>query len=135
MDNIGDKVKFDNLTDEQIAELAKKEKLADTIINGTMDEQHIETAVPLLRAGYDMLLEKPFAVNEEEMRYLVDVARKNNVRVTGISARSNVKRTEELAREFGILSIPTLIVLKDGKITSKSSGARPKAQILEMLNG
>ena len=32
----------------------------------------------------------------------VDVARKNNVRVTGISARSNVKRTEELAREFGV---------------------------------
>lgn len=32
----------------------------------------------------------------------VDVARANNVRVTGISARSNVKRTEELAREFGV---------------------------------
>ena len=47
----------------------------------------------------------------------------------------NVDNEQELAREFGILSIPTLIVLKDGKITSKSSGARPKAQILEMLNG
>ena len=32
----------------------------------------------------------------------VDVARKNNVKVTGISARSNVKRVEELAREFGV---------------------------------
>ena len=32
----------------------------------------------------------------------VDVARANGVRVTGISARSNVKRTEELAREFGV---------------------------------
>ena len=32
----------------------------------------------------------------------VDVARKNGVRVTGISARSNVERTEELAREFGV---------------------------------
>ncbi len=47
----------------------------------------------------------------------------------------NVDSEQELAREFGILSIPTLIVLKEGKITSKSSGARPKAQILEMLNG
>lgn len=46
----------------------------------------------------------------------------------------NVDNEQELAKEFGILSIPTLIVLKDGKITSKSSGARPKAQILEMLN-
>ena len=32
----------------------------------------------------------------------VDVARKNNVKVTGISARSNVKRVEELAREFRV---------------------------------
>ena len=32
----------------------------------------------------------------------VDVARKNGVRVTGISARSNVERTEALAREFGV---------------------------------
>ncbi len=66
---------------ESAQELAKREKLADTIINGTMDEQHIETAVPLLEKGYDMLLEKPFAVNEEEMRYLVDVAKKNNSKV------------------------------------------------------
>ena len=46
-----------------------------------MDEQHIDTAVPLLNAGYDMLLEKPFAVNEEEMRTLVECARKNNSKV------------------------------------------------------
>ena len=66
---------------ENAQELAKKGKLADTIINGTMDEQHIETAVPLLNCGYDMLLEKPFAVNEEEMRGLVDCAKKNNSKV------------------------------------------------------
>lgn len=62
-------------------ELAKKGRLADTIINGTMDEQHIETAIPLLNAGYDMLLEKPFAVNEKEMRELVECARKNSSKV------------------------------------------------------
>ena len=66
---------------ENADELAKKGKLADTIINGTMDEQHIETAVPLLNCGYDMLLEKPFAVNEEEMRELVDCAKRNNSKV------------------------------------------------------
>mgnify|MGYP003298218247 CR=1 FL=1 len=43
-------------------ELAKHGKLADTIINGTMDHQHLETSIPLLNLGYDMLLEKPFAV-------------------------------------------------------------------------
>ena len=66
---------------ESAEELAKKGKLADAVINGTMDEQHIDTAVPLLDAGYDMLLEKPFAVNEEEMRRLVACARKNNSKV------------------------------------------------------
>ena len=44
---------------ESAQKLAEKGKLADTVINGTMDEQHIETAIPLLNAGYDMLLEKP----------------------------------------------------------------------------
>ncbi|MDE6766823.1 MAG: Gfo/Idh/MocA family oxidoreductase, partial [Eubacterium sp.] len=66
---------------ESAQELAEKGRLADTIINGTMDEQHIETAVPLLNAGYDMLLEKPFAVNESEMRELVECAKKNDSKV------------------------------------------------------
>lgn len=66
---------------ENAKELAKKGKLADTVINGTMDEQHLETAVPLLDAGYDMLLEKPFAPNEEEMRQIVNCAKKNNSKV------------------------------------------------------
>lgn len=66
---------------ENAEELAKKRKLADTVINGTMDEQHLETAVPLLNAGYDMLLEKPFAPNEEEMRQIVNCAKKNNSKV------------------------------------------------------
>lgn len=61
--------------------LAEKGKLADAIINGTMDEVHIETSVPLLNAGYDMLLEKPFAVNETEMRLLADCAKQNHSKV------------------------------------------------------
>ena len=61
--------------------LAKHGKLADAVINGTMDEQHLETAVPLLDAGYDMLLEKPFATNEDEMQQIVDAARRNNSKV------------------------------------------------------
>lgn len=66
---------------ESANELAQKGKLADTIINGTMDEVHIATSVPLLEVGYDMLLEKPFAVNENEMRTLVECAKKNNSKV------------------------------------------------------
>lgn len=66
---------------ESAQELASKGKLADTVINGTMDEQHLETAVPLLNVGYDMLLEKPFAPNEKEMREIVACAKKNNSKV------------------------------------------------------
>lgn len=66
---------------ESAAALTEKGKLADAIINGTMDEVHIETSVPLLNIGYDMLLEKPFAVNETEMRQLTDCVKKNHNRV------------------------------------------------------
>ncbi len=66
---------------ENAEELASKGRLADTVINGTMDEQHLETAVPLLDAGYDMLLEKPFATNEDEMWQIVECAKKNNAKV------------------------------------------------------
>ena len=61
--------------------LAAVPKLADAVINGTMDQQHVETAIPLLEKGYDMLLEKPFATNEAEMRRLVDCVRKNGNKV------------------------------------------------------
>ncbi len=54
-------------------ELAKREKFADVIINGTMDKDHVKTSIPLLKKGYDMLLEKPFAVNKAEMKELVSV--------------------------------------------------------------
>lgn len=55
--------------------LAALPQCADFIINGTMDHQHVPTAVPLLERGYHMLLEKPFATSEEEMARLVGVAR------------------------------------------------------------
>ncbi|MBP3660329.1 MAG: thioredoxin [Oscillospiraceae bacterium] len=46
----------------------------------------------------------------------------------------NIDEEFELAKEFGIMSIPTLVVMKDGRIVRQSTGARPKDQILEMLN-
>ena len=45
----------------------------------------------------------------------------------------NVDEEQELAREFGIMSIPTLIVMEKGKVVSKSLGAKPKQAILKML--
>lgn len=47
----------------------------------------------------------------------------------------NVDKEPELAQKFQVLSIPTLVVLKNGKPVSQSVGAKPKAQILAMLKG
>lgn len=47
----------------------------------------------------------------------------------------NVDQETELAQAFGVASIPTLVVMKDGKVVNRSAGARPKAQILAMLEG
>ena len=46
-----------------------------------MDHLHVPTSIPILKKGYDMLLEKPFAVNEEEMWELVKVAREEKRKV------------------------------------------------------
>ena len=46
----------------------------------------------------------------------------------------NVDEQPELAMEFGIVSIPTLVVMKNGEVAQKVTGARPKAQILAMVD-
>lgn len=45
----------------------------------------------------------------------------------------NVDEQPELAGQFGIMSIPTLVVIKEGKIAHQAVGARSKSQILAML--
>ncbi len=45
----------------------------------------------------------------------------------------NVDEQQELASEFQVMSIPTLVVVKDGKIADQSMGVIPKQQILDML--
>lgn len=48
-------------------------------------------------------------------------------------AKVNVDEQPELAGQFGVMSIPTLVVVKEGRIVQQAMGARPKAQILSML--
>ena len=48
-------------------------------------------------------------------------------------AKINVDEEPELAMQFGVMSIPMLVVMKDGKPVNQAVGARPKAQILSML--
>ena len=62
---------------------------------------------------------------------LVDeIAEERNDVIVG---KINVDNEPELAQAFGVSSIPTLVVLKDGKVVNQSAGARPKAQIIAML--
>ena len=64
---------------------------------------------------------------------LVDeIAEERNDVIVG---KINVDNEPELAQQFGVYSIPTLVVIKNGKMTAKVVGARPKSAILDMLNG
>ncbi len=47
----------------------------------------------------------------------------------------NVDSEPELAAQFGVMTIPTLAVMKKGEVINQVSGAIPKAQILALLKG
>ena len=64
---------------ENAEDLAAAERFADVAINGTMDEIHVETTVPLLEAGYDVLLEKPIAPNEKQLKIRIIHEKKMNI--------------------------------------------------------
>ncbi len=46
----------------------------------------------------------------------------------------NVEEQPELASMFRVMSIPALVVMKDGQVVNRSVGARPKQQILSLLD-
>ena len=59
-----------------------------------------------------------------------EIARENDsIRV----GKVNVDEQPELAAQFGVMSIPTLVVMKNGVVVNQSLGALPKNQILAML--
>jgi len=60
------------------------------------------------------------------------IAEENPQYVVG---KVNVDAEPELAQKFGVMSIPMLVVLSGGEVVNKALGARPKAQILQMLEG
>ena len=59
-----------------------------------------------------------------------EIAEENeNIRV----GKVDVDVQTELASQFQVYSIPTLVVMKDGKVLKQATGAKSKAQILDML--
>ena len=107
-----------NIPDEHCFEsadaLAAVPKFADAVINGTMDEMHVSTSLPLLKAGYDMLLEKPFAVNDDELTELTETVEKygNKVMICHVLRYNPVYSTIKksiLSGEIGdIINIQTV---------------------------
>lgn len=77
----GDAHKIPNEARFASHEALLKQKIADAVINGTMDQDHHKTALPLLKAGYHMLLEKPIAPAESEVKELIATAGKGNLKV------------------------------------------------------
>ena len=59
-----------------------------------------------------------------------EIATENDSIIVG---KVNVDEQPELASRFGIMSIPTIVVMKDGKITNQTMGVQPKAAILSLL--
>ena len=59
-----------------------------------------------------------------------EIAEENEHIVVG---KVDVDAQTDLATQFQVYSIPTLVVLKDGKVLKQSTGAKSKAQILDML--
>lgn len=59
-----------------------------------------------------------------------EIAEENPQLVVG---KINVDEQQELAAQFSVMSIPTLVVMKNGEVVTKSMGAKPKDQILAML--
>ena len=61
-----------------------------------------------------------------------EIAKENPQFLVG---KINVDNEPELTMEFGVVSIPLLVVMKDGKIVNQAVGARSKEQILALLQG
>ena len=59
-----------------------------------------------------------------------EIAREQDNLLVG---KINVDEEMELAVKFGIISIPTLIVMKNGEVANKAVGYMPKAEILNLL--
>ncbi len=66
---------------DRVEALCARPRFADAAINGTMDRLHVRTTVPLLKRGYDVLLEKPFALDQHEANALLACARRTGRRV------------------------------------------------------
>lgn len=59
-----------------------------------------------------------------------EIAKENDDIIVG---KVNVDEQPQLAAQFGIMSIPTIVAMKDGKVVNQTMGVQPKASLLSLL--
>ncbi len=59
----------------------------------------------------------------------IDAEMSDKVKITKV----NVDENPDLSKKFGVMSIPTLLLFKDGEVVNKMSGFMPKAQLVEWM--
>ena len=111
---------------ESAEELAARPKLADAVINGTMDRQHVPTTLPLLERGYDALLEKPFAVSEQELR-LVDEETPEEIMISRENVIGMHERIKERLSKFEYQVLELYLKGYDYTQIAEKLGKQPKA--------
>ena len=66
---------------KKIEDVLAKGRIADCVINGTMDQLHLKTSLPFLEQGYNMLLEKPIVNNAADLMKIHDTANKHGCKL------------------------------------------------------
>ena len=98
-----------------------------TITNENFDELVLRSSKPVLVDFW-----APWCGPCRMVSPIVDeIAREREDIVVG---KVNVDEQPELAMKFGVMSIPTLLVFKGGELANKAVGARPKDELLELLD-
>ena len=71
----------DDMCFSSAEEMLQKDKLADVMVIGTMDRQHVGHAIPALEKGYNVLMEKPISPDLKECQRILEVAERSEGKI------------------------------------------------------